>query len=119
MDGIGRVAESALPDTDVAAGDVLVSFESPELVDVWRRPVDQRQILMGVPGLKDGDPGADVAEAEREVHDVVHDVDGGPAAMDGHRAAAGKGDGLDAIVGSRMHEDGAPLLLEGLLGEAR
>jgi hypothetical protein len=72
-----------------------------------------------VPGLKDGDPGTDVPEAERQGHDIVHDLDRGTAAGDAQRATAGKGDRVDAVFCARLHEDRAPLLLERLLGQAR
>ncbi|HJX46990.1 MAG TPA: hypothetical protein VJ375_04030, partial [Gaiellaceae bacterium] len=77
--GRRRVAERSLPEPDVVRRDVEVARQRAEPVERDVRRISFKgDSVVEVPAVQHGDARAGIADAEREVHDVVRDF-GDPA----------------------------------------
>src|SRR5690348_352064 len=116
------IADGALPEPEVAAGDVLVSRQGPELVDA--RCVDIPHAvapsLLGLrlgtrdrmyePPLHHRDSGADITQANREVDHVSCGLDRSAPAGEVDPVAIREADRLGAVIVVRLHQHWSTLL---------
>lgn len=118
--GLARITKRALPEADVAHRNVEVAREAAEILE-RRRGGGSAEDPLGVeePAVQDGDPGAHLAQRDRQPDGLLACLDGGPASRRREPLAVGEMDLLHPVLEAREHQDGPELGEQGALGDPR
>ena len=115
--GVVGVTQRALPEAQIAGGDVEVPRLHPELLGVGVRGVGQDQLRADAPSEDHGEPRTDVADGDGEVDAAVDLVDVGPVPLEPGPMVVHPANLLGRIIEARRDQDGAEADLERGLGD--